>query len=51
MCEDLKFQFEHDTASENLDYTLHEDGTQYLKVKTRLAYKAFCKGYKMGLRG
>lgn len=51
MCEDLKCQFEHDMASENLDYTLSEDGTEYLKAKTRLAYKAFCKGYKMGLRG
>jgi len=51
MCEDLKCQFEHDMLSENLDYTLHEDGQQYLKAKTRIAYKAFCKGYHMGLRG
>lgn len=51
MCEDLKYQFEHDMRSESLDFTLHEDGMQYLKAKTRVAYKAFCKGYSCGLRG
>lgn len=51
MCEDLKYQFEHDMREEDLDFTLHEDGMQYLKAKTRIAYKAFCKGYNMGLRG
>lgn len=51
MCEELKCQFEYDMQSECLDYTLHEDGMQYLKAKTRIAYKEFCKGYSMGLRG
>jgi hypothetical protein len=51
MCEELKYQFEYDMLSEGLDCTLHEDGQQYLKAKTRIAYKAFCSGYRMGLRG
>lgn len=51
MCEDLKCQFEHDMRDEDLDFTLVDDGSMYLKYKTRTAYKAFCAGYHMGLRG
>lgn len=51
MCEDLKYQFEYDMRSEDLDFTMHEDGCQYLKAKTRIAYKAFLCGYHSGLRG
>jgi hypothetical protein len=51
MCEDLKCQFEYDMRDEDLDFTLVDGGSMYLKYKTRTAYKAFCAGYHMGLRG
>lgn len=48
---DLQICFEYAMRGLGLDFSLNEDGDEYSKSKTRLAFKAFCEGYNCAVRG